>query len=171
LNQQTVRNGVPHPPATLEDVVIPPGTEAALIRLKQQGFALIAITNQPDVSRGITTRAAVEQVHRHLAKLLPLDDIFVCYHDDADNCECRKPKPGLILEAAREYHISLPASVMVGDRWRDVDAGAAAGCTTILIDYGHHERRPHSKPDASVASLQQAVDWILSQENSSVSSF
>jgi D-glycero-D-manno-heptose 1,7-bisphosphate phosphatase len=171
LNQQTVRDRVPYPPARLEDVVIPPGTKTALSRLKDRGFALIAITNQPDVRRGNTSLAMVEQVHRYLADSLPLDDIFVCCHDDKDNCHCRKPRPGLILEAARKYNVSLPASFMVGDRWRDVDAGAAAGCKTVLIDYGYGERPPKHRPDTSVTSLREAVDWILCQENSSVPSF
>jgi len=171
LNQQTVRDGVPYPPARLEEVVIPPGTKTALGRLKDEGFALIAITNQPDVRRGNTSFAMVEQVHRYLADSLPLDDIFVCCHDDNDNCGCRKPKPGLLLEAARKYDVSLPASFMVGDRWRDVDAGAAAGCKTVLIDYGYTEQPPKQRPDASVSSLREAVDWILCQENPSVPSF
>ncbi|HEX4772079.1 MAG TPA: HAD family hydrolase [Bryobacteraceae bacterium] len=171
LNRQMVRDGVPYPPSVLEDVVIPPGTKAALERLKDEGFALIGVTNQPDVRRGNTSVAVVEQVHRYLTKSLPLDDIFVCYHDDDDHCECRKPMPGLILQAAQRYCVNLPQSFMVGDRWRDVDAGAAAGCKTVLIDYGYTERPPKHRPNASVTSLQQAVDWILCRENSSVHSF
>jgi D-glycero-D-manno-heptose 1,7-bisphosphate phosphatase len=171
LNAPIVRGEKPYPPASLEELQILPGTGESLARLKEKGFALIAITNQPDVSRGSTNRALVEQIHRRLSDSLPLDDVFVCYHDDRDQCNCRKPLPGLILQAAAKHGISLHESYMIGDRWRDVDAGSAAGCKTVLIDYGYAERPPSRSPDASVQSLCEAVNWILLQEKSSVSAF
>jgi D-glycero-D-manno-heptose 1,7-bisphosphate phosphatase len=171
LNAPVVRGNKPYPPASLEELVILPDTEASLARLKERGFALIAITNQPDVSRGSTSRAIVEQIHRRLSDSLPLDDVFVCYHDDRDHCDCRKPLPGLILQAAAKHGISLRESYMIGDRWRDVDAGSAAGCKTVLIDCGYAERAPSHCPDASVPSLHEAVNWILHRENSSASAF
>jgi D-glycero-D-manno-heptose 1,7-bisphosphate phosphatase len=96
-----------------------------------------------------------------LRKRLPLDDIFVCCHTDEDNCNCRKPMPGMLLEAARKYNIELAASFMVGDRWRDVEAGYNAGCKTILIDYGYSEKPPDHEPDLRVSSLREAADWII----------
>jgi D-glycero-D-manno-heptose 1,7-bisphosphate phosphatase len=103
----------------------------------------------------------VESIHRVLASSLPIDGIFVCYHDDADGCACRKPLPGLLLEAQRQHNLDLSRSFFVGDRWRDIDAGHSAGCKTVLIDYGYRERPPAQPPEATVRSLREAADWIM----------
>jgi D-glycero-D-manno-heptose 1,7-bisphosphate phosphatase len=100
-------------------------------------------------------------MHEDLRAHLPLDDILVCCHTDQDKCDCRKPMPGMIIEAARKHNIDLAASFMVGDRWRDIDAGYNAGCKTILIDYGYSERPPDHEPDLRVGSLREAADWII----------
>ena len=161
LNRAVVRDGKPLPPPGLHDLEIMPDAATALAELKSHGFPLYVITNQPDVARGTLTRSEVDQMNQQLASLLPVDDIFVCYHDDADHCACRKPKPGLIYEAQRKHNIDLARSFVVGDRWRDIDAGHAAGCKTILIDYGYRERKSTRPPEASVRSLQDAADWII----------
>jgi D-sedoheptulose 7-phosphate isomerase len=161
LNRAIVRDGKPLPPPGLHDLEIMPAAATALAELKSRGFPLYVITNQPDVARGTLTRSEVDQMNQQLASLLPVDDIFVCYHDDADHCACRKPKPGLIYEAQRKHNIDLARSFVVGDRWRDIDAGHAAGCKTILIDYGYRERKSTRPPEASVRSLQDAADWII----------
>jgi D-glycero-D-manno-heptose 1,7-bisphosphate phosphatase len=132
----------------------------ALARLKQQGLSLIVVTNQPDVARGTQTVAAIEEIHALLRRELPLDDFLTCMHDDDDNCGCRKPKPGLILEGAARHGADPLQSFMVGDRWRDIESGKNAGCRTIWIDRGYRERAPEA-PDARVASLSEAVEWIL----------
>ena len=119
------------------------------------------VTNQPDVARGLQRAEAVEQMHDWLKSQLPIDDIFACLHDDADRCDCRKPLPGLLLRAAERYHVDPACSYMVGDRWRDIDAAAAAGVKAIWIDRGYAERQPSAVPNARVASLTEAVDWIL----------
>jgi D-sedoheptulose 7-phosphate isomerase len=162
LNRATVRDGKPLPPPGIKDLEIIPEAAAALARLKASGFPLYVVTNQPDVARGNLTRDEVEAMHRQLAASLPVDDIFVCYHDDRDHCACRKPKPGLLLDAQRKHNIDLARSFFVGDRWRDIDAGHAAGCKTILIDCGYRERKPAQPADATVRSLREAVDWIVS---------
>jgi transaldolase len=145
----------------VEELEISPGAPAALAALKQAGFRLYVVTNQPDVARGTETRAAVERIHAALGEALPLDGFYVCYHDDRDRCECRKPKPGLLLAAAAEHGIALGASYMIGDRWRDVEAGQRAGCRTAWLDLGYAERGPAAPPDATVASLAEAAAWIL----------
>jgi D-glycero-D-manno-heptose 1,7-bisphosphate phosphatase len=133
----------------------------AVVRLRQAGYAVVVVTNQPDIARGTTTRATVDAIHAHLRAELGLDDIRVCPHDDLDGCSCRKPRPGLLLQAPA---CDMPASVMVGDRWRDIEAGRAAGCgVTILVDYGYDEAVPH-QPDVRVGSLAEAVDWLLTRE-------
>jgi D-glycero-D-manno-heptose 1,7-bisphosphate phosphatase len=168
VNEVQVRNGRPYPPGDLASLRIPPGTVDALRRLKEQDYLLIVVTNQPDVARGKTSRNEVEEINEYLRGQLPLDDILTCYHDDADNCDCRKPKPGLLVEAAQRYGIDFRRSYMIGDRWRDIDAGATVGCRTILIDLGYQEREPRSAPDYRARSLPDAVDWILINDAESV---
>jgi len=162
LNEAVVRGGKPYPPASAADVKIVPDAAAALSRLKALGLPLIVITNQPDVARGTQDIAAVEAIHDRLRRALPLDDFLTCAHDDGDRCACRKPKPGLILEGAAQHGADPARSFVVGDRWRDIEAGRNAGCRTIWIDRGYRERSPDS-PDARVGSLSEAVEWILEQ--------
>jgi D-glycero-D-manno-heptose 1,7-bisphosphate phosphatase len=160
INRAVVRDGRPYPPSSVEELDLLPGVAAALLRLKTAGYLLIVVTNQPDVARGTQSRGTVEAIHARLASLLPIDDIRACYHDDGDACACRKPKPGLILDSARAHGVDLHTSVMVGDRWRDIEAGTLAGCVTVFLDHGYAERRP-GKPDAVFGSLPEAVEWIL----------
>jgi D-sedoheptulose 7-phosphate isomerase len=167
LNEAVVRNGKPHPPAAVADLCIPAGTAQALARLKERDFLLLVVTNQPDVARGTQQRKTVEDMGRRLQAELPLDDVLTCYHGDQDGCDCRKPRPGLITRAAHRYGIDLSRSYLIGDRWRDVDAGANAGCTTVWIDRGYAEQAPASVPDARVGSLPEAVDWILARTKES----
>jgi D-glycero-D-manno-heptose 1,7-bisphosphate phosphatase len=124
-------------------------------------FKLIVVTNQPDIARGKATRASIDELNEHLRRELPVDDLLMCPHDNGDGCDCRKPKPGLLFRAAEKHGLDLRSSFMVGDRWSDVDAGAAAGCFTVFIDYRYNERGPTSPPDARVSSLQEAVDAIV----------
>lgn len=161
INRAFVREGKPFPPSTLQELEILPGVPEALHELKQHGYKLLVVTNQPDVARGKQSRQTIEAIHQALRSRLPLDDILVCYHTDQDKCDCRKPLPGMLLEAARKHNIDLAASFMVGDRWRDIEAGYNAGCKTILIDYGYSERPPDREPDLRVGSLREAADWII----------
>ncbi|HEY1264635.1 MAG TPA: HAD-IIIA family hydrolase, partial [Terriglobales bacterium] len=142
VNLAVIRDGKPYPPSNTAELAIAPDTASALRELKARGFDLVVVTNQPDVARGIQTRTNVETINRKLVSQLPLDEVFVCYHTDKDNCDCRKPKAGMFLEAARTRNIDLSQSFMVGDRWRDIDAGHNAGCKTILLDNGYNERMP-----------------------------
>ena len=160
INRAVVRDGKPYPPQTLADLELLPGVPEAMRSLRDAGFSLIVATNQPDVGAGRQTREAVEAMHDHLQSTLPIDDIRVCYHVDADRCACRKPKPGMLLDAAAVWQIDLEASVMVGDRWRDIEAGRAAGCRTILIESGYDEREAEGF-DAAVPSLLDASRVIL----------
>lgn len=160
LNANLVRGGKPYAPRCAAEFQLLPEVEPAVRRIKAAGFLAIVITNQPDVAMGFTPRATVDLFHDELRRRLPLDDIKICWHTDADNCSCRKPRPGLILEAAVQYKIDLASSYMVGDRWRDVDAAHAAGCEAILIDHGLVQDRP-THPDKTVASLAEAVSYIV----------
>jgi D-glycero-D-manno-heptose 1,7-bisphosphate phosphatase len=166
LNAAIVRDGRPYGPASLSEMTVLPGVEEACARLKRAGYLLIVATNQPDISRGIIAGAEVDAINATLKVRLGLDEICVCPHDDADGCNCRKPKPGLLLDAARRWNIDLEHSFMVGDRWRDVDAGRAAGCRTVFVDYGYSEPRPVGA-DIVTSSLGAAVpDLVAAIEGS-----
>jgi D-glycero-D-manno-heptose 1,7-bisphosphate phosphatase len=159
LNETFIRNGTPYPPMNISEVRILPGVPEALRTLKQLGFLLIVVTNQPDIARGTQTAAGVDAINQSLSAQLPLDEFRVCPHDDADGCGCRKPKPGLLLAAIQVHKIDPAASFMVGDRSGDILAGAAAGCRTLLVN------RPYSKkelcrPDFVVANLPEAAAVI-----------
>lgn len=160
VNKAVIRDGVPYPPECADAVELTPNAHETLGDLKRLGFLLLVVTNQPDVRRGSQDRRTVEGIHQLIRQQLPIDDFFVCYHDDRDHCDCRKPKPGLILQAAERYDVNLAESYLIGDRWRDIDAGRSAGCKTIWIDCGYSEKGPTYPPDARVASLGDAVAYI-----------
>ena len=163
LNANVQRDGRAVAPERLDQFQILSGAADAARRLKAAGFLLIVVTNQPDVSTGRTTLATIDAMHDELSKSMPIDEFNACYHVDADNCECRKPRPGMIIDSAKRHGIDLGASFLVGDRWRDVEAGRAAGCTTIYVDYGIAQEGP-LHPDRVVKSLAEAADFILSRE-------
>jgi D-glycero-D-manno-heptose 1,7-bisphosphate phosphatase len=159
LIRNEVRNGRPYAITDGEPVEIIEGVEEACASLSAAGFLLIMITNQPDVATGRTSLRFVESTNAYLAKELGLDDVQVCTHTDEAECACRKPKAGMILAAAAKFDIDLARSIVVGDRWRDIEAGKRAGCRTILIDYGYLDRQ--APPSDHVAtSLLAALDWI-----------
>ena len=161
INRAVVRDGRPYPPDSLAELEVLPGVPDALAALRAAGFLNIVVTNQPDVATGKQRREVVEAMHARLARDLALDAVKVCYHVSADACACRKPKPGLLLQAAAELGIDLAASYVVGDRWRDIAAGHAAGCrAAYFIDYGYREQQP-TPPFVAAASLAAAVRSIL----------
>lgn len=159
LNRTTVRGETPYPPHTLSEVEILPGVAEALNRLSDLGLPLIVVTNQPDVARGTQMKDVIESINAYLMRSLPLTASYTCYHDNADACACRKPKPGLFYQAAEEHGIDLGSSFMVGDRWSDVVAGAAAGCETFLINLPYSQCHRCS-PDHTIADLAEAADRI-----------
>lgn len=161
LNRAVVREGKPYPPATLAEFKLLPGVMEGCRQLKEAGFLLVVATNQPDVGRGTQTREVVEAMHRELIKWLPLDGIEVCYDGGAAPSEFLKPAPGMLLRAAAERGIDLAQSYMIGDRWRDVDCGCRAGCSTIFIDFGYCEEL-RERPDFTVGNFSEAVSLILS---------
>ena len=164
LNRSLVgADGIPRPPATVDQVEILPGVREALDKLKSLGFELVVVTNQPDIARGSIALETVEAINGHLRTELGLLDFRVCPHDDRDACTCRKPLPGLLLRAAAERALDPTRSYMVGDRWRDIEAGRRAGCMTILLDSSHAEAVV-SEPDHRARSLLEAALWIEERE-------
>jgi D-glycero-D-manno-heptose 1,7-bisphosphate phosphatase len=154
------RDGAPYAATTLEEFRLLPDAAEQVGRLRAAGLVCIVFTNQPEIARGTLPPEALAAMHAALRAAAPVDDLFVCPHDDTDDCSCRKPRPGMLHAAAARWDISLPDSFVIGDRWRDVDAGRVAGCYTILVE------RPYSAcqtADARVATLREAVDAVLAR--------
>ena len=164
INRALVRDGHPYPPTSLDTLEIQPDVTKALNLLKESEFLLIVVTNQPDVGRGTQKRETVEKMHTYLLNQLPLDDIYVCWHGQDGECECRKPSSGMLVQAEKKYGIDFKQSYLIGDRWKDIDAGKSAGCKTIFIDYQYNELL-RSQPDYTTTSTIRASKWIISQSN------
>jgi D-glycero-D-manno-heptose 1,7-bisphosphate phosphatase len=154
------RDGRSYAPRRLEDFLLYPEAADSAALLKQAGFSLVVVTNQPDVGHGRIERDVVEEMHRQLAIMLPVDAIEVCYHRHEDGCDCRKPKPGMLQRAAARLGLDCTKSFMIGDRASDVEAGRAVGCTTIFIDLGYADEHP-KQPDFTVGSLEEAAKVVL----------
>jgi D-glycero-D-manno-heptose 1,7-bisphosphate phosphatase len=162
LNKQIIRNGRPYPPEKAEDFELFPDVVEGCARLSLNGFALVVVTNQPDVGRGTQSILAVETMHDILLDLVPsIDRIEVCYDAGKDaSVRRRKPEPGMVFDAASELNLDLNSSWIIGDRWRDVDCGKRAGLKTVFIDFNYDEIL-NSIPDFSVKSFKEAVDVIV----------
>jgi len=162
INRALERDSKPYPPRTLDEFDILPDVPAACAKLKAAGFLLVVVTNQPDVGRGTLKKEIVESIHAEMCRQLPIDRVEVCYHpgQGTSECDCRKPKPGMLLRAAKELGIDLAQSWMVGDRWRDIDCGHAAWCRTVFIDRGYVEEL-RQKPHFSAGNLAEVADIIL----------
>lgn len=159
LNRPVIRDGKPYPPVRPEDVEIYAGLREQLQHLKDRGFVLIVVTNQPDVARGTTRKETVELINDLIGRELPaIDRFLVCFHD-GDDCDCRKPRPGMLLAGAREFDVDLTRSYIIGDRRGDVEAGMAAGSRTIFIDRAYREAPP-SVCDHRVSSTREALTII-----------
>lgn len=161
LNKVIIRDGRPFPPEELKEFELLEGVKDALDIFKSQGFIPIVVTNQPDFARGKSTLEQIESLNNMVRKNLNIEHIYTCLHDDQDDCLCRKPKPGLLVQAAYELNIELTASIMIGDRWRDIQAGQAAGCSCYYIDYNYIELQP-KQPFERVQSLFDAAKKIWS---------
>jgi D-glycero-D-manno-heptose 1,7-bisphosphate phosphatase len=164
LNRSVVRDGKPYPPAGLSDLEILPRVAEAIELLRAKQFPLIVVTNQPDVTRGSANAGDVNAINDHIARTLRLDRVEVSFDSD-DSAPRRKPNPGMLLDAAKAMNVDLSRSFMIGDRWRDIDAGRRAGCKTIFIDYRYAERQPDPPADHTVADLWEAAQWIVKQSS------
>lgn len=158
LNRPRVERGKAVPPTALSEFELCVETLPLFRRLKDQGFLLIATTNQPGISRGYLSRFELDRMHALLRQIFPLDDLFFCPHDEMDQCPCRKPRPGLLIEAAYKWHIDLARSFVISDKWQDAEAARWAGCTSVIIrsplnGAGHH--------DCVVPDLQTAVEKVI----------
>ncbi len=160
INRALVVEGKSYAPTAFADFELIDGVAEACTLLKNAGFLLVVVTNQPDVATGKQSKEVVEQMHKYIQLKLGLDDIQVCFHTDETNCACRKPKPGMLYAAAKTHNIDLKQSFIVGDRWRDVEAGLNSGVTPIFINYNYSEKQPTGQA-ITVNSLKEAAHWIL----------
>ena len=156
INRALVKDGLPESPKSLNELEILPGVKESILRLKKLNFICLVVTNQPDVQREKIKKNTIIKMNNFLKKKIELDDIFVCYHDDQDNCNCRKPKPGLLLQARKKWNVDFKKSFIVGDRWRDIQAGKKVGCKTIFLDYRYKDIKPKN-PDFVTDTLLNAT--------------
>jgi len=162
VNQAVVRRGMPYPPASVHELVLAEGAVQAIADLSAAGYVCVVVTNQPDIARGSSSWDTVWAIHQAIAAQTALRHFYVCPHDDASACCCRKPLPGLLLQAAAELGLDLSRSYLVGDRWRDMAAAEGAGVPSFFVDHGWQERRPE-RWDWRVHSLAEAATLILSR--------
>jgi D-glycero-D-manno-heptose 1,7-bisphosphate phosphatase len=160
LVETEVRDGAAYAVTTLAEFRVVPDAAEQVARLRAAGLVCIVFTNQPEVARGTIAPEVLAAMHNVLRAAVPLDDVYVCPHDEGDGCACRKPRPGMLHDAAARWDVSLADSFVIGDRWRDVDAGRAAGCYAVLLE---REYSACITADARVATLHEAVDAVLAR--------
>lgn len=163
INATRVVEGRPFPPGSVDQLIILDGVVSSITDLTRAGYVCVVVTNQPDIARGTASFHDVDAINTKITELTQLQHFYVCPHDESDACDCRKPLPGLLLQAALKLQLDLTQSFMVGDRWRDVEAGKNAGVRTFFIDYGYFEQQPIGY-DWLVHSLRDATDIVLSQQ-------
>ncbi len=161
INETYIEKGKTYPPQSLDQYKFLPGVHEGVAALKAQKFLILVVTNQPDIRTGKQKLEVTESMHRLISQELKVDEIYACYHIGSDHCLCRKPKPGMLLEAAKKWNIDFTKSYLVGDRWSDIAAGQAAGCKTFIIGEGYSDQKI-ATPDWAVQSLLEASKIILS---------
>ena len=163
LNIPSVLNGKPYAPRKFIDFKIYDGVKESLEKIKSAGFFIVVITNQPDIGNGLVDIKEINVMHEFLKKELPIDYIEICPHSQTSNCNCRKPKPGLIFSAVDKHKIDLSKSWLIGDRWSDIVAGVSSGLKTIFIDHKYTEKTQNFGPDYVVSTTQKACELVLSE--------
>tara|TARA_B100000900_G_scaffold314045_1_gene272880 strand:+ start:477 stop:1013 length:537 start_codon:yes stop_codon:yes gene_type:complete len=163
INEPVLINNNPHPPKSSEELIITQSSKEAIKLLQKNSYEIIVVTNQPDVTRGKTTKDAVYAINKKISEICNINHFRICFHDDSDKCNCRKPKPGLLIDASKEFKFNLEKTFMIGDRNKDIIAGQRAGCKTIFIDRRYKEEKPY-KCDKIVDNLLQAVLYIIGSQ-------
>jgi D-glycero-D-manno-heptose 1,7-bisphosphate phosphatase len=159
INGTVFRKGAQRAPQDMSEFAYLDGVASTLAALRDRGYLLLVCTNQPDVARGWQTRDQVLEFHARIERELPVSGIYACFHDDAHDCECRKPKPGLIHQAGRHFNVDYAQSFMIGDRWTDIEAGRAAGCRTVYLRHAHDSEDAHA-PDFEIRSIAELLAII-----------
>jgi D-glycero-D-manno-heptose 1,7-bisphosphate phosphatase len=163
INQSIIVNKKPFSPRTKSEFKFIPNIKNLISKIVELNFYTIIITNQPDIATAHLDEEMLKYFHDKIRRKIPITDIFVCRHISSQNCFCRKPKPGLILEAAKKYNIDLKKSYLIGDRWKDINAANEVGCHSIFIDYDYTEKL-ETKPNNHVKSMAEACDVFFKKE-------
>jgi D-glycero-D-manno-heptose 1,7-bisphosphate phosphatase len=160
INKVKLHKNTPLPPSKIDEIEILEGVLEAITLLTEKKFVPIVVTNQPDIARGLYSREHVDSINQRISQLTGIKHFYVCPHDENQFCNCRKPKPGLIKQAVLDLNLTLDGSIVVGDRWRDIEAGQTLKINSYFIDYSYEEKQP-SQPFTRVLSLIEAVRLIL----------
>lgn len=163
VNETFIREGKPYPPRQLSELKIFEDVASSVEAFHKAGFLVIIVTNQPDLSKGLLTLENLQSIHNEIQTKVKIDQIRFCPHEDYHDCSCRKPKAGMLLDASNEWEIDLSQSFMVGDRWKDIDAGKAAGCKTVWINRNKYQEKSPLEFNASATSLAEAIPYILGE--------
>ncbi len=164
INRAIIYEQLPYPPRRLEELTILDGVKEAVSLLHNHGFITAVVTNQPDIARGVSTLDSVLDLHKEISSKTGLQNFYLCAHDERDGCECRKPNTGLIKRAVLDLDLDVSKSFMVGDRWKDIEAGQRVGFQCFYIDNNYLEQRP-SLPFRRVTSLLEAAILITEDFN------
>jgi D-glycero-D-manno-heptose 1,7-bisphosphate phosphatase len=159
INRMYLRKGAYRSPETMSEWEYLKGVLPTLEALRDRGYLLLVCTNQPDVARGWITREQVQEFHDRIEAELPVTRIYACFHDDTAACVCRKPKAGLLLQGSEEFEVDLARSWMVGDRWKDIEAGRTAGCRTVYLRHDY-DQAPGCGADFEIRALPELLDII-----------
>lgn len=163
INKSLLKKGKPLAPREFKQFKIIKNVDKSLIFLKKQGFKNIIITNQPDIKKGLIKNSTSKRINKEIKKKLQIDDIFICKHTDEDNCNCRKPKTGLIKKAKKKWNIDLKKSYLIGDRWRDIFLANKLKINCFYIDKNYKERKP-KKYNYKVKNLYAAIRKLKNNE-------
>jgi D-glycero-D-manno-heptose 1,7-bisphosphate phosphatase len=164
INKCFLKSGIPTPPRNCDEVTILEGVVDALSSFRENGVIPVVVTNQPDVKRGIITKEEVDSINEVIKQLTKIQYFYVCFHDNLDNCKCRKPGTEMLLNAARDLRINLNNSFIVGDRWRDIAAGQSLGIRSYFIDNSYLETQP-KPPYTRVSSLWEVAQIEVGDHN------
>ncbi len=159
INQTFFRKGAYRAPQDMSEFTYVDGVQSTLEALRDRGYVLVVCTNQPDVARGWQRQEQVIEFHDKIAAELPVSRIYACFHDDIEDCLCRKPKAGMLIQGSEEFDIDLAQSWMVGDRWKDIEAGKAAGCRTVYLRHDY-DTEPSHDPDYEIRTLPELLSII-----------
>jgi D-glycero-D-manno-heptose 1,7-bisphosphate phosphatase len=158
LNKAIVINKKPKSPKNLSELVLNKSLKKFLLDAKKS-YYLICVTNQPEVGRKKFSKTEIKKINNFIKVFFNLDDIFTCYHEKDNICNCRKPKIGLLLKSKKKYNINLKKSIVIGDRWKDIAMGKKAGCKTIFVDYNYNENLK-DRPDVTVNNIKKLINHV-----------
>lgn len=157
VNKVILKDGKPYSPKKFDEFVFNDGIKEVVHKMKELGYRVFVVSNQPDIARGEISQDILDLMTQKMRFGLPVDNVYICPHDDHHDCLCRKPKPGMLIQAAEDWKIDLSSSFMIGDTWKDMEAGKAAGCKTILLEAPYNQ---DVQSDFRVKSLSEATDLI-----------